>query len=227
MPLPNHSPIIRLRIHPEQPKHGPPAIDHHRPRDNGKASRRPHNDLTVQAVKHLIERTALTYSQISAKTGVGRASISRWSRDFKWLRPLDAPISTDRMPTQRALRKKKLRLLAGRFLALAEDMIAKLEASPDADIEGLMGALQVLKMARLEDQGRRRRRRDPDIEYTGASLIARDDAIRKALKDMHRGGVTIDRTPQKAIDLLLDAYAPEERNVGYTRPVRPRGKWVR
>ena len=219
MPPFDDSPIVRLRPRPAEPDSGPPAIDHHRPRIDGKRSRRPHNDLTVQRVKYFIERTTLTYSDISEKTGVGRASISRWSRDFKWARPLDAPISTDWVPTERALRRKRLRMLAGRLLALAEDMIRRLEENPGTDVEALMAALQVLKMARLEDQGRRRMRREPATFYTGSRQ--RDALIAAALKEMRRGGVDLDRVPETVMELFIEARAPEETNVGYVRKVRP------
>ena len=49
-----------------------------------RGSRRPHTDGKVAAVRRLIEETALTYSEIAARTGVGRASICRWTRDGAW-----------------------------------------------------------------------------------------------------------------------------------------------
>jgi transcriptional regulator with XRE-family HTH domain len=70
-------PIVRLRVTPDEPAEGPPAIVEQRPR----GSRRPHTDMAVAKVRHLIEHTGLTYSEITKKTGVGRASISRWTRD--------------------------------------------------------------------------------------------------------------------------------------------------
>jgi hypothetical protein len=63
--------LIRLRVTPDEPVEGPPAIIEQRPR----GSRRPHTDMTVAKVRHLIELTGLTYSEIAKKTGVGRASI--------------------------------------------------------------------------------------------------------------------------------------------------------
>ncbi|HMJ31592.1 MAG TPA: hypothetical protein VK512_23010 [Xanthobacteraceae bacterium] len=41
-------------------------------------------------------------------------------------------------------------------------------------------------------------------------MIARDEAIRAALKEMRRGGVDIDRAPQAALDLQIDAHTPPE-----------------
>ena len=154
--------IVRLRVTPDEPAEGPPAIVSRPP-----GSRRPQTDEAVAAVRHLIEQTALTYSEITAKTGVGRASISRWTRDFGWVRPLDAPRSTDRMPTARAGQKRKLRLLAERLRHLAEHYVRQLEETPDVDLDKLMQALQLLKMARLEAQGRRRRRGFAGIPQTG------------------------------------------------------------
>ncbi len=90
----------------------------------GQASRRPHGDATVAAVRELIEETTLAYGEISARTGVGRASISRWARDLNGTRPFD-----------------------------------ELERAPQIDADKLMAALQLLKMARLESQGWRGRRR--------------------------------------------------------------------
>ncbi len=57
---------------------------------------------------------------------------------------------------------------------------------------------------------------------TGAQWLARDDAIRTALKELHRGGVDVDRAPDEAIDLVLDAKAPEDDHPA----LHPRG-WRR
>jgi hypothetical protein len=45
---------------------------------------------------------------------------------------------------------------------------------------------------------------------TGALTAARDGGVRSALKEMNRGGVDLDRTPQAALDLLTDAHTPPE-----------------
>ena len=119
-------PIIRLRVTPDEPEHGPPAI--HAVRAHG--SRLPHNDAKVARVRHLIENTVLTYSEIVAKTGVARASISRWARDGAWQRPLFAPRATDRVPTARAGRRLRMRMLATRLEAVAERHVRDLEQTP-------------------------------------------------------------------------------------------------
>jgi transcriptional regulator with XRE-family HTH domain len=196
--------LVRLRVTPDEPTEGEPAIVGQRPQ----GSRRPHTDTVVAKVRHLIENTVLTYDEIVARTGVGRASISRWARDGAWVRRWDAPIATDRMPTARAGQKLKMRKLAERLRLLAERYVRDLEERPDVDLDRLMQALQVLKMARLEAQGRHRRRRFAGIAQTGLQLHAREDAIRTALKEMRRGGVDIDLAPQEALDLLIAARTP-------------------
>jgi hypothetical protein len=146
MILPHIPPVIvRLRVTPDEPAEGPPAIVGARPQ----GSRRPHTDAAVAKVRHLIEHTALTYDEIAAKTGVGPASISRWSRDGAWARPLSAPRATDRMPTARASQKLKLRRLAERLRMLAERYLRELEQTPGVDLDKLVQALEVVKMARL------------------------------------------------------------------------------
>jgi hypothetical protein len=192
----------RLAVLPDDPA----AVTAPRP----KGTRRPHTDAKVAQVRDLIEQSTLTYGEIAAKTGVGRASICRWTRDFAWQRPPFAPRATDTIPRPRAGQKLKLRLLAERLRKLAERYVRELEDAPAVDVDKLMQALNVLKMARLEAMGRRRRRRFTGETRTGAQMIAREDAIRTALKEMHRGGVDIDRAPPVALDLLRDAHRPPE-----------------
>jgi hypothetical protein len=106
--------IARLGVRPE-----PAAIVGPRPR----GSRRPHTDGKVAAVRRLIEQSLLTYTEIGARTGVGRASICRWTRDGGWKRPLFAPRATDTVPSARAGARLKARTLAARLAALAERAI--------------------------------------------------------------------------------------------------------
>ncbi|MBI5129530.1 MAG: hypothetical protein HZA66_08810 [Rhodopseudomonas palustris] len=206
-------PIVRLRVTPDPTDDGPPPV----PGGRTRGCRRPHTNAKAAEVRRLIEQTTLTYSEISARTGVGRASISRWSRDGAWTRPLDAPRATDRMPTARASQKLKLRTLAERLRRLAERMIDELEADARVDVDKLMQALQVVKMARLEAMGRHRRRRAPDLPArTGYECQAEEEAIRTALKEMRRGGVDLDRIPQDAMDLLVAAKRPaQEYDLGH------------
>lgn len=202
-------PIGRLRVEPLEPEGIPTGA---RPRtEKGQASRRPHADAKVAEVRHLIEATTLTYGEIARRTGVGRASICRWTRDFNWTRPFDAPRSTDRMPTPRALQRKKLRMLAERLRILAERHVRELEEAPVIDADKLMQALQLLKMAKLEAMGRRRRRKYVDAPArTGLQYMSEQEATRTAIKEMHRGGVNVDAAPKEAVDLVLEAYRPPD-----------------
>jgi hypothetical protein len=209
--------IVRLRVTPDEPAGGPPAIVEARPR----GSVRPHTDMIVAKVRHLIEHTDLPYREITAKTGVSAGTITNWLRDFAWQRPPHAPRATDLVPNYRAGRRLKLRKLAVRLQALAERHVRELEEAPRVDVEALMQALQVLKMARLEAMGRRGRgRRLTGPAITGASAFDRDNAIRTALKDMRRGGVDLDRVPKEAVEMLIEANTPAEDHPA----LRPRGR---
>ena len=199
----------RLRLEPVDPQAIPTGARARNAR--GQRSRRPHSDAKVAEVRRLIEKTTLTYDAISAQAGVGRASISRWARDMGWVRPLDAPRSTDRTPRRRLSQKLKLRLLAERLRRLAERYVRELEDTSTIDPDKLMQALEVLKMARLQAMGRRRRRKDWTGEArTGRQWLSEQDAIRNAIREMHRGGIVIDRAPKVAVDLVIDANLPPD-----------------
>jgi hypothetical protein len=208
--------LVRLRVTPDEPAEGPPAITE-RPR----GSRLPHTDLTVAKVRHLVETTVLNYREIAAKTGTTNCAVSRWTRDGGWQRPLNAPRASDMMPNWRAGRRLKLRKLAGRLQAIAERYVRELEETPGVDLNKLIEALQVLRMARLEVMGNRGRRR-PWIgpAVSGQWKAERDKAIYTALKQMRRGGVDLDRAPKEAMDLVIEANTPVE-DVGKIR--MPRG----
>jgi hypothetical protein len=202
-------PLVRLRVEPDQPAEGPPAITEARPR----GSRRPHTDLVVAKVKHLFEQTAMSYGEIRAKTGVTIFSIMLWARDSGWQRPPDAPRANGLAGRRRTSRRWKLRKLGIQLEALAERHVRELEDAPRVDVERVMQALQVLKMARLQAQGRRgRRHRDTDVVTSAAWTLARDNAIKTAWKEMRRGGVDLDRAPKEAVDMLIEAVVPAEEH---------------
>jgi hypothetical protein len=218
-----NSGIVRLRVTPDEPAEGPPAIAEQRPR----GSRLPHSDLTVAKVRHLIEHSDLSYREIEARTGASTCAVSRWTRDFGWQRPPHAPRANDMVPDWRAGRRLKLRKLAGRLQALAERHVRELEAAPRVDVETLMQALQVLKMARLEAIGGHRRRGRGGVwigpAVSGAWVTERDNAIRRALKEMRRGGVDIDRAPKEALDMVIEANTPVQDHA----ELKPRGRHSR
>jgi hypothetical protein len=202
-----NSGLVRLRVTPDEPAEGPPAITEQPPLRLGRLV----SDVVLAKVRHLYEHTDLTHRQIAARTGVHHVSVSRWGRHFGWQRPPHAPRASEMVPDWRAGPQLKLRKLAVRLHALAERNVRELEEAPHIDVEILMQALQVLKMARLEAMGRRgrgRRRSGPAV--TGAWATDRDNAIRTALKEMRRGGVDIDRAPKEALDLVIEANTPKE-----------------
>jgi hypothetical protein len=215
MILPHIPPALtRLRVKPDEPTEGPPAIDGYRP----PGQRRMHSDLTVAKVRHLVETTGLSYREIGLRVGVPHSNITNWKRDYGWQRPIHAPRPWDMIPTARHGRRQKLRTLAERLRALAERMIHELEETPGVDLDKLMQALQVVKMARLEAMGRRGRFRSPGPGMTGFEWASREEAIRGALREMHRAGVNIDRAPQEALDLVIDANLPVEEDHPALRP---------
>ncbi len=202
---PNYSStsLLRLRVTPDEPD----PFEGPRPR----GTRRPHGNAKVAQVRRLIEQSTLTYGEIAAKTGVGRASICRWTRDGGWIRPPFAPRATDTVPRPRTGQRLKLRLLAERLRDLAERHVRELEDAPRVDPERLMQALQLLKMARLEAMGRRRRRGGRvGPPQTGREWMTRQQAIRETLRELHRGDVDVDRAPQEAVALVIDANLPPD-----------------
>src|SRR4051794_12201206 len=182
-----YTPIVRLRVTPDEPEGPPPATTEQRPpaiAGPRPCRARPHTGATVAKVRQLFEHTDLTYAEIAAQTGVTPGIITHWKRDGGWRRPAYAPRATESVPDWRAGRKLKLRRLAIRLHAQAERCVRELEASPQTDVETLMQAMQVRKLTRLEAMGRRGRggiRTGPAV--TGAWTHARDEAIRAALTE--------------------------------------------
>jgi hypothetical protein len=162
-------------------------------------------------VRRLIEQSVLTYSEISAKTGVGRASICRWTRDGGWQRPLFAPRATDTVPRARASAKLKARTLAARLSALAERYVRELEEAPDVNLEKLAEALELSKLARLADRPRRRRR--PPGAAAAAKAAADSFELfaapaPKVLRSLRAGGVDTWRAPEAALEDFIKSRAP-------------------
>ena len=206
-------PLARLRFRYDPVVDEPDAITGPRPR----GSRRPHTDARVATVRRLIEETTLTYGQIAARTGVGRASICRWTRDGAWKRPLFAPRATDTVPSARASAKLRRRTLAARLTALAERRIRELEESACVDPDRLGEALELLKMAKLAAMGRRRRRKPPAIP-----LEAADGGPMRPIGELCAADVDLHRAPRAAIDdYLANRDVPREED----KP--PRRGWRR
>jgi len=198
---PHHASILRLGVRPDEP----PVVTGSRPR----GSRRPHADATVAAVRRLIEQTTLTYGEIAARSGVGRASICRWTRDGGWRRPLFAPRATDTVPRARASAQLKARTLAARLFALAERTIRELEETPGVDLDKLAEALELLKMAKLAAMGRRRPRKPRRGAVAGDDTRIFDASPRAVLKGLRAGGVRIERAPEEALEDFIASRAPK------------------
>lgn len=209
-------PVLRLRV-TEDVDSGPPPVPGRR-----QGCKRLHTNATVAAVRRFIEQTTLSHQQIAARTGVSKHSVMRWARDGGWQRHPLAPIASEKVPGARAGRRLKLRVLRDKLQALAERCVTELWNSPTVDLDRLLQAMQVVKMARLETMGTRRPRRHPDAPArTGQEWFDRETAIRTALREMRRGGVDIDRIPDEAMALLEEAHTPPERD---HPALRARGK---
>ncbi|AXK80761.1 hypothetical protein DW352_09715 [Pseudolabrys taiwanensis] len=181
-------PILALRYKPGARD----AIAGPRP----KRSRRPHTDGTVARVRHFVEQTALTYGEISAKTGVGAASICRWTRDQGWTRPLFAPRATDTVPRERAGAQLKLRTLAARLAALAERYVRELEDSADVDVDKLAEAYALYRMTKV---ALRPRKRAPKAPRPTALTNLGDAPAPKLLAELADGGVDLYAAPRAAV----------------------------
>jgi hypothetical protein len=209
------APIARLHVKPDEPEGmaGPPRT---------RGSRRPHADAKVAQVRRLIKETELTYGEIAARSGVGRASICRWTRDGGWKRPAFAPRATDTVPRMRASARLKSRMLAARLFALADRTVRELEETPGVDLDKLGEALELLKMARLATMGRRRRRRDTAVEQGMA--IRQGAPPREPLRPIAQlcaADVDLHRAPRTAVDDFLQNRDPPRDEPG---PHRRRGR---
>jgi hypothetical protein len=220
MILPRTPPALtRLRVKPDEPAEGPPNGPKPIPRSHRPpGARRAWDDLTVKTVRHLFEQTTLSYAEIRERTGVCEPTISHWKRSYGWTRPPLAPRSSCDVPLWRAGPSQKLSTLTVRLLAIAERMVRELEDNPDTDLDTLMRAFQIVKMAKLAAQGNRRRWAFLGPSRTGQQTLEQDQAVRAALKEMRRGGVDIDRAPQEALDLVIDANLPIEKDHPALRP---------
>jgi hypothetical protein len=212
----SEEPVLRLRIRPDVDDDGQPPIP-----DRPRGSKRLHTNATVATTRRLIEETTLTYKQIAAKTGASHGTVGRWAREFGWKRHIFAPRATDTVPTARAGRRLKLRMLGVKLQEVAERCVNELWSSPTVDYERLIKAMEAFKIARLMAMGSRRPRRHPDPKpRSGQDWRDRDAAIIKALKDLRWGGVNIEHIPEEAMALLEEAHTPPEDHPA----LRPRGR---
>lgn len=204
-PFHPHSPVVRLSVRPDHDD--PAAVVVQR-----RGLRQPRTDATVAAVRHLFEHSVLNYQQIAARTGVSTGSISNWSRDGGWKRPPFAPRACDLIPTPRATAKLKRRMLGARLQALAERHVRELEESASVDPVKLGEALELLNMARLAAQPRRRPKRRP-------GEIAPEEASRP-IGELCVGGVDLSRAPRAAVEDFLANRERPRKEAGRRRSGR-------
>src|SRR5436305_10514624 len=119
------SPYRTALLEAPRPK---PAADQPLLPDRPRGARRSHIAATVSEVRHLVETTLMTYSEIAQRTGVARGTIWHWSSTRKWMRPGFAPRWTHTVPAWRAGRQRRRRMLAIRLVTLAERYVRALEA---------------------------------------------------------------------------------------------------
>jgi hypothetical protein len=211
-------PVLRLRVRPDVDD-GPPPVP-----GRPKGCKRLHTNATVAAARRLIEETTLSYKQIAARTGATHSTVGRWAREFGWQRHPFAARATDTVPTARAGRRLKLRMLGVKLQEVAERCVNELWTSPTVDYDRLIKAMEAFKMARLMAMGSRRPRRHPEPKArSGQDWLDRNAAIAKALKDLRWGGVNIEHIPEEAMALLEEAHTPPEDHPAL-RPRVARGK---
>jgi len=181
-----------------------------------RGSRRLHADSTVGAVRWLIEHSRYSYREISKRTGVAPASICRWMRDGNWQRPFDAPRVTHTVPRWRVSGRLKRWALAARLRALAERLIAELEAAPNVDPEKLGEALALLQMAKLAVRPRR-----PRTPRPGAARAPNGRRPEQVIADLRANGVDVARAPKDALaDYVETELPPPPRKRRQARPRR-------
>lgn len=192
------SPIARLNLRPDHDDSAAMVARY--------GPRQPQTDAAVAAVRRLIEQTTLNYRQIAARTGVSTGSISNWKRDGGWTRPPFAPRACDTIPAARATAKLKRRMLGARLDALAERHVRELEASACVDPVKLGEALELLNMARLASQPRRRPKR--------RRSEAAPEGPYRPIAELCLGGVDLSRAPRAAIeDFLANRERPREEEL--------------
>lgn len=202
----------------KKPTADDPLISTHRP----PGSRLPHPDGKVKEVRRLIETTTLTHKEISKRTGVAGANISRWANEGNWMRPLDAPPAPDTAPRWRARRSLRRRTLAARIDRQAEDRVRALEAAPGIDLSGLREALELIKLGDLADRPHTRRHRTAEL----TSELDEPQARARVIAQLRRHGIDIARAPSGALADFIESCAAGY-NPARDPAFRERGRYSR
>jgi predicted transcriptional regulator len=197
--------------------------------DRPRGPRRAHVAATVSEVRHLVETTLMTYAEIAQRTGVVRATIWKWSKTRKWIRPTFAPRWTHTVPAWRAGRTRRRRMLAVRLVALAERYIRTLEAASAVDAVRLREARALLAMARRATRPPTPRQR----LLAAVRPVAEPKARARVTANPSPNGIDIARPPAKAVarnarrapraapDRAVDQMSESPRQDGGPRPPHP------
>src|SRR3954451_24871616 len=197
--------------------------------DRLRGARRSHIAATVREVRHLVETTLMTYSEIAQSTGVNRGTIWHWSKHGKWLRPGFAPRSTWTVPAGRAGRPRRRRMLGVRLVALAARTVRTLEAASALDAPKLREARALLAMAKLAARPQTPRQR----LLAAVRPVAEAKPRARVVADRSANGIDVARSPGKAAaqnarrtppaapDRAMDGMIEDARHDGAPRPPHP------
>ena len=197
--------------------------------DRPRGARRSHIAATVEEVRHLVETTLMTYAEIAQRTGVARGTVWHWSSHGKWMRPGFAPRWTHTVPTWRAGRQRRRRMLAVRLVTLAERYVRALAAAGAVDAARLREARALLSMAKLATGPN-----TPRARLLAAVRPVADPKPRaRVIADPSANGIGIARTPGKTVarndrrdhrpapDRAVDGMIEDVRQDGRPRPPHP------
>jgi len=197
--------------------------------DRPRGARRSHIAATVREVRHLVETTLMTYSEIAQRTGVNRGTIWHWSKHGKWLRPGFAPRSTWTVPAWRAGRQRRRRMLGVRLVALAARTVRTLEAASALDAPKLREARALLAMARLAARPQTPRQR----LLAAVRPVADLKPGARVVADRSANGIDMARTPRKRVarndqrgrpappDFAVEGMIEDPRQDDAPRPPHP------
>jgi DNA-binding MurR/RpiR family transcriptional regulator len=116
----------------------------------GKRRRLPHEPKTLDAARELFEKTMLSYREISRRTGVSPATLTRQARRGGWIRcQKDFTEEHYSAEGRRILRR---RALAERLMRQAERRLDELETNPRTTPAALKQAIRFVKAAREMDR---------------------------------------------------------------------------
>ena len=115
------------------------------------------------------------------------------------------------MPTARAGRKLKLRLLSARLAALAERYVRELEETPGVDLDKLGEALELMKMAKLAARPRKPRPLISVVPAHDRATLqgprALDEPTRPIMQ-LCAADVSLQAAPRAAVEDFLASRAP-------------------